>query len=82
MRAAEIEAIYKPNVSDTVKNYLVQKMLDNVDGDKDGLISYDEWVLYLTEAEKSEEYTVEHLTMELNWFLKGRGASRVEQLEV
>ena len=56
-------------------------MLENVDADGDNRISYDEWVCYIGEAEHSGEYSIEELKLELNWYLKGRGASCIERLD-
>ena len=58
---AELRACYKRSaVNDATRDWLVGKMLDSCDEDADGRISYDEWTLYLCEAESSGKYTICH----------------------
>ena len=56
-------------------------MLERADATGDKQISYAEWICYLSQAEKSGRYSVEELQIELGFFLKGTGASRLESMD-
>ncbi|CAD7958204.1 unnamed protein product [Amoebophrya sp. A120] len=77
----ELEKMYKPHVANQTKKFLIEELLDRFDADGDNKVSYAEWVCCLSEAERSGRYSVEELSMELSFFLKGGGASRLESLE-
>jgi len=78
----ELERMYKPEVvAERTKKFLVEEMLEKFDKDSDGRVSYAEWVCFVSEAEKSGRYSVEELQVELGFFLKGTGASRIGSLE-
>ncbi|CAD7967080.1 unnamed protein product [Amoebophrya sp. A25] len=76
----ELEKMYKPKVADRTKKFLVEEMLERADASGDKRISYAEWICYLSQAESSGKYSIEELQVELGFFLKGTGASRLESL--
>eukprot|EP00392_Amoebophrya_sp_AT5.2_P003059 g3064.t1 len=55
----------------------VQAIFDDIDSNGDGLISYDEWVLYFANLVKNGGISQTQLMMELDWFVKAGGHGTV-----